>query len=127
MARILVIDDDQLVLAALSEILLEGQHEVIAVTGDADGAAQVVSADFDLLLTDIFLPWVSGWELIKALRKRHPTLPVIAISGGGMGVEADMALKIGERIGADFVLSKPVDADVLLATVANALKKRDPN
>lgn len=127
MARILVIDDDQLVLNALSEILLEGQHEVIAVSGDAQGAMQAISANYDLLLTDIFLPWVSGWELIKAVRKRHPNLPVVAISGGGMGVDAETTLKIGERSGADFVLPKPVDADVLLATIDKALKRHAPN
>ena len=126
MARILVVDDDELVLAALSQILREGEHEVIAVNGDAESAAQAISADYDLLLTDIFLPWVSGWELIKAVRKRHPNLPVVAISGGGMGIEAQMVLEIGERIGADFVLPKPVDADLLLATVDKALKTREP-
>lgn len=126
MARILVIDDDQLVLAAISEILLEGRHEVIAVLGDANGAAQALDATYDLLLTDIFLPWLSGWELIKAVRRRHPNIPVVAISGGGMGFEADAGLEIGERVGADYVLPKPVDGDVLLATVERALKRNRP-
>ena len=123
MARILVVDDDQLVLTAISEILLGGKHEVIAVLGDANGAAQALDATYDLLLTDIFLPWLSGWELIKAVRRRHPNIPVVAISGGGMGFEADAVLEIGERVGADFVLPKPVDGDVLLATVERALKR----
>ena len=94
MARILVVDDDQLVLTAISEILLEGKHEVIAVLGDANGAAQALDATYDLLLTDIFLPWLSGWELIKAVRRRHPNIPVVAISGGGMGFEADAVLEL---------------------------------
>ena len=127
MARILVVDDDRLVLAALAEILIDGNHEVISIDGHEDGMKQVLQPTYDLLLTDIFLPWISGWDLIKAVRRSRPDLPVIAISGGGMDVEADMALKIGERIGADFVLSKPVDADVLLTTVSKALKRRDPN
>jgi CheY-like chemotaxis protein len=124
MARILVVDDDELVLGAISEILLEGNHEVIAVLGDQDGVAKVLEATYDLLLTDIFLPWLSGWELIKAVRRRDPNIPVVAISGGGMGVEADMVLQIGERVGADFVLPKPVEAEALLATVEKALKRK---
>jgi CheY-like chemotaxis protein len=127
MARILVIDDDELVRAALTDILEEGGHEVLAPGRGKDPLAVALRERYDLLLTDIFLPQVAGWDLIQAVRHERPHLPVIAISGGGMAVQAELALKISELTGADFVLPKPMDANLLLETVAKALSRRKPN
>lgn len=127
MARVLVVDDDPLVLAAIMEVLESGGHEAVPAGPAADHAAIALSERYDLLLTDIFLPTVSGWDLIKAVRQKRPMLPVVAISGGGVGVGKDLTLKISEVVGADVVLPKPVDAGVLLLAIDTALKRRKPN
>jgi DNA-binding response OmpR family regulator len=127
MARILVIDDDELVRFALTDILEEGGYTVLSPGDCKDALAYALRESYDLLLTDIFLPTIPGWDLIQSVRRERPQLPVIAISGGGMAVQADLALKISELTGADFVLPKPMDARCLLATVEKALKRSDPN
>ena len=56
-----------------------------------------------------------------------PGTPVVAISGGGEVLRAEVALQMSDLIGADATLPKPVDAAVLLATINHALKRGQPN
>jgi DNA-binding NtrC family response regulator len=122
MARILVVDDERLVAQTIGDVLTLGGHEVIYAGLDEDPSSVVVSQAYDLLLTDIFLPETSGWDLIRSSRQLRPELPVIAISGGGIGISADTALKLGDLFGAAVVLQKPVDAATLLEAVNTALR-----
>ena len=127
MARILVVDDEPLVAKAIGEVLASGGHEVIFAGLDSDPAADVLGSSYDLLVTDVLMPETGGWDLIRMVRQNRPTMPVIAISGGGLGVTAELALKISDLVGADAVLTKPVDAHALLGVVNTQLGRAKPN
>lgn len=127
MARIMVVDDEPLVAKAIGEVLLSDGHEVIYAGFDNDPADQVLGSSYDLLVTDVLMPETGGWDLIRMVRQNRPTTPVVAISGGGLGVTAELALKISDLVGADAVLTKPVDAHALLGVVKTQLGRAKPN
>lgn len=80
--RVLVLDDDAGVRAAIGTILRREGHEVIAVEDGAAGLQQFATSSVDLAIVDIFLRGLlNGHDIMMSLRERVPTLPMIAISG----------------------------------------------
>jgi two-component system invasion response regulator UvrY len=82
MLRILLVDDHPVVRQGIRAILVERiKGVVVGETGDATGAIeQVRDGQWDIVLTDISLPGMSGLDLIKHLRREHPGLPTLAVS-----------------------------------------------
>jgi CheY-like chemotaxis protein len=81
MARILVIDDDQPVRATIKLVLETQGFEVVAVESGRAGKQALEATSFDAAIVDVFMPEMDGLETIKALRRRCPELPIIAVSG----------------------------------------------
>lgn len=118
--RILAVDDQKDILATIGTMLQGSGHEVTLVQ-DADTAlTQIEGGGFDVLITDILMPDKDGIEVIKALRRRHPNLWIVAMSGGGRKVAATISLKLSEAFGADRVLFKPFRRAELLAAIERA-------
>ena len=115
MARILIVDDDEME-RILLQASLERDHEMVfARSGEA--AADVVSRQaIDLMITDLVMPEVNGLRLIKELREDGENLPIIAISGA-----AREQLDLAVRYGANAMLYKPVELASLLAAVNRLL------
>src|SRR5437867_11121359 len=120
MARILVIDDEDVVRRMLRTALELQGHEVIeAKQGDEALRVQQTSPP-DLVITDIIMPEKDGLEVIMALRRLAPRLKVIAMSGGGRFSQID-ALETAEMLGAVATLRKPFNLYAVLETVKNVL------
>lgn len=114
--RVLLVDDSVDALDAFSELLaLEGATVVTASCGD-QALAEVEHQQFDLLISDIAMPGMDGYELLMQLRDdpRTADLPAIALSGYGWGKEEN--LRAGAR-GFDAHLGKPVLFDSLLEVI----------
>ena len=124
--RLLVIDDDPEILEILRDMLRLKGHRVTA-TGDGHEALRLIeSEDFDLVLTDLGMPSVSGWDIAKCAKAKDPKRPVILITGWGAQYEEDDLTTSG----VDHVLSKPLSWDRLLETVSELLcpsSAREPN
>ena len=121
MAKILVVDDIAELRSILRQHLTAAGHDV-AEAGDASLALTELNRDhFDLVITDILMPGADGFELINAMRRSHPGLPVIATSGGGRTLDAELALRLSRDLGALGMLRKPVRRAELLEAVAQAL------
>lgn len=121
MAKILVVDDIAELRGILCQHLAAAGHDV-AEAGDASLALVELNRDrFDLVITDILMPGADGFELINAMRRSHPGLPVIATSGGGRTLDAELALRLSRDLGALGMLRKPVRRAELLEAVAQAL------
>lgn len=120
MARILLIDDDEAVRTALRRTLERFGH-VIHEAPEGGAALRMLRDDsVDLIITDIIMPGMEGIETIRALRRDHPEVPVIAISGGGR-FRPDSYLDIAASFGAVHTLSKPFEPEELLTAVDSAL------
>ena len=118
---ILLVDDEPVVLRAL-RIALEAQEYVVtaALSGE-DALARITNGAFDLLLLDLGLPGVSGFEVIRRVRVLYPALPIIVLSAQGEDAVKVEALDLG----ADDYVSKPFSVRELLARVRVALRRGD--
>jgi len=101
--RVLIVDDDTLVRDTLRFVLEDAGYDVWATTHGADALAVLESQPIDIVLSDIFMPGMKGFDLLKQIRQRRPGVPVILITGFGNIEMARQALKEGAT---DFV-TKP--------------------
>ena len=121
MAKILIVDDDEMDRVLISQSLAAAGHEpLFAPNGKA--ALRIWRRNpADLVVTDIAMPDLNGLELIEALRLEDPWVRIIAISG----VAADK-LHSAEQIGALATLVKPVDVGALLSEIERVLEEHGP-
>jgi CheY-like chemotaxis protein len=108
--RILVIDDDQPIREVIADLLREDGHHVEEVGHGRDGLARLRDdGTLDLVITDLGMPEVTGWDIIRAAKDHHPPLPIGLVTGWGDdpdGRPADCSRP-------DFVLAKPVSHSAL--------------
>lgn len=122
MALIVLIEDDPLIRELIQEILMNDGHERVITTEDGnEGLAAVRQHRPNLVITDLVMPDKDGAAVIRELKKEFPTLPIIAISGGGFN-SSQYYLKIAEQLGSDCIIPKPVDDRVLLQAVNKLLQ-----
>ncbi len=120
MATILVVDDDDLFRSMLRRTLERRGHSVIEAAEGRAALRTLDEARVDLVITDIVMPDMEGIETIQALRRTHPHLRIIAISGGGR-IRAENYLEIATAFGAFRVFSKPFDNQDLFRAIDEAL------
>jgi signal transduction histidine kinase/ActR/RegA family two-component response regulator len=101
--NLLVIDDEPLLAETLGDLLRLLGHEAAIVTSGEEGLTRLASTRFDMVLTDLGMPGMSGWEVAQAVKTRWPQLPVILVTGWGDVLEHARL----EGTGVDVVLSKP--------------------
>jgi signal transduction histidine kinase/ActR/RegA family two-component response regulator len=119
-ARILVVEDQAPVGAVLGDLLTGMGHEVVACTDGRAALARLESSPFDLVVLDLGLPGVSGWDVVARVRQRRPGVPVILVTGWGHQLD----LRETRQAGIDHVVAKPFNVDDLGATIATALARR---
>jgi len=115
---VLVIEDDLDVLSMLTKQLDYLGYEIITATDGMEGIKKLDAGGYDLVITDIVMPYISGTGVVTALKEKMPNIPVIAMTGYGKEPEAAAMEKK-----ADIVLTKPVKLSVLKASVARLLNK----
>ncbi len=120
MKRILVVDDEQSVVSAIAKELRGAGYEVMTAADGEAGLAAVRSQKPDLILMDLLLPKLDGWQACQQL-KRDPqtqTIPIVMFSGL---IEKDYERQTSEM--GDAFLAKPLDFNKLLPTVRVLLKE----
>jgi len=123
MARILVIDDEAIVRGAIVRMLAPCGYDVVEASSAAAGLRLWREARADVLVTDIALPDMTGFELIGLLRSEGETVPIIAISGSL--VVSDLGM-VADRLGIAQLLAKPFSPDQLVSAVSTALADKAP-
>ena len=121
--KLLVIDDDEDVLDSLCYFLADRKYNVISAANGLEGL-KLLETDqqgFDLIITDIVMPQISGIGLISIIKKKSPDIPVIAITGWGEFPEA-FALESQ----ADKVLSKPFELSELDKAINELVSSKKP-
>jgi putative two-component system response regulator len=118
-ARILVIDDEAVIRMLVVEILEAAGHQVVDASS-AERALQLLDEDeFDLVVSDVIMPGLSGLELLEALRTQRASLPVVLVTGAGTYETLSQALTRG----AAGLVTKPFAHAELQAAVADALER----
>ena len=120
MAKILLVEDDALLLETLSE-LLESHGYALLLASSANAALTLsYEQSFDLMLFDVNIPDFSGFELLKMLRESGNTTPCVFLTS----LNDIASLSKGFEVGADDYLKKPFDFDELLVRIEALLRKR---
>ncbi|MGE3260367.1 MAG: sigma-54-dependent transcriptional regulator [Bacteriovoracia bacterium] len=119
-AKILVVDDEESNLLAMQRILEQEAYQVVTAKQAAVALTLFKRQSFDLVLTDLRMPGVSGLELLRALRKEGLSVPVVVLTAYGTVTDAVEVMKLGA---VDF-LSKPIRRETLLRCVQDTLAKR---
>ena len=110
---ILVIDDDDRVRTLLRDILVFGGHQVIEASDGILGMQYLEQGKFDMVLTDLGMPVMNGWEVAKWVKRKTPQTPVGLITGWGINLEEE---KIKES-GVDLIIGKPFQVNEILEAV----------
>jgi two-component system cell cycle response regulator DivK len=116
MSKILLVEDDELSRDMLSRRLAKRGFEVITATTGEEGVEQAKTETPDLILMDMRLPGMSGWEATQAIREHSKETPIIGISAHALVGDCDRALEVGCN---DYDV-KPIDFE-RLTTKINAL------
>jgi two-component system NtrC family response regulator len=116
MAKILIVDDDELDRLMLSEVLHQAGHEPLFAPNGQAALKIWRKSNVDLVVTDIIMPELNGLELLQTMLREDPQVRVIAISG----ITAKK-LNQAARAGALAILTKPVDPGELVQEIENAL------
>ena len=121
MSRILIVEDDPARRNSVRSVLERDGHEVRTAGDGAAGTREMEHASFDVVLLDIGLPFVDGWDILRSHEgKRLPS--IIVISARGTETDKVRALDLG----ADDYLAKPFGADELLARIRAVLRRAQP-
>jgi DNA-binding NtrC family response regulator len=119
MKSILVIDDDPLIGSLVRRMLQTDDCNVRLAQDGRDAIEQIANQIPDLIITDIIMPDMEGLEIIASLKKSHPQVRIIAVSGSGRSQAVDY-LAYAEKLGAFATLTKPFRRDELLQLVRRA-------
>jgi len=115
--RIILVEDDTAEREFIGELLEEKGYAVSAFDSASAALTVLRDEDFDLLVTDLMMPGMDGFELIRTLREEHREMPVIIMTAYGSTDRAVEAMHLGAF---DFI-TKPVKGDLILMTVMRAL------
>jgi PAS domain S-box-containing protein len=119
--RVLVVDDEEEIVDLLSTMLESAGHQPTGVLSGPAATAHLEAREFDVVITDLGMPEMSGWEVASAAKRMHPEAAVILLTGWGAEYEG----KDLSASGVDAVLSKPFRFEQL-ATVLSRLTVRTP-
>jgi DNA-binding response OmpR family regulator len=119
--RILVVEDDLSILTGLSMSLRYEGFEVIQAQDGKTGLQKALDEAPDLIILDVMMPQLNGYEVLEELKSRGSRLPVIVLSARGM--ERDKVT--GLDLGADDYLVKPFSLQELLARIRSVLRRRE--
>jgi CheY-like chemotaxis protein len=120
--RCLVVDDEPAVRTVVADILMAAGHQVVEAADGAEAIERLHAATFDLVLTDLAMPRVSGWQVARAAKQASPGAPVFLVTGFGVELSADER----RANGVDAVLVKPLQIQDILDAVAEVARTRPP-
>jgi CheY-like chemotaxis protein len=117
--RILLVDDDELVLLALGELLRPQGYEVHALSSGAEVLRRLDQEAFDLLILDVVMPEMSGFELCKRIREKEncKETPIVFLTAKSRDEDRAQGLEAG----ANLFLSKPISPGKLLSLVSDTI------
>lgn len=117
--RVLVVEDDAHIRAGLVDALESEGYAAVSAADGKQGLAQARQQKFDLILLDIMMPGLSGYDVCREIRRRDRVTPVIMLTAKGEEVDK----VVGLELGADDYVTKPFGVRELLARVAAVLRR----
>lgn len=120
MLKVLLVDDDSSELLAFQVVLQSFGFDVAGFSNGKDALESLQHSTPDLVITDMVMPDMDGFELIKLIRALHQDVPILALSGIGPR-EGKLYLSMAAKLGANSIQTKPLNSKRLLAAINNLL------
>ena len=118
--KLLIIDDDKDILSILSKFLRVKKYAVTTASNGLEAMKLFESKNFDLIITDLVMPYITGGGVISIVKQKRPEIPIIAITGWGEHPEA-----LAMESQTDFVLKKPFELSELDNLISSLLSKNN--
>jgi signal transduction histidine kinase len=118
-ARVLLVDDDPRLLTVLSDMMRGEGHAVTTATTGEEAVRVFSPAAHDVVITDLGMPRMNGWEVAEHVKKQSPDTAVFILTGWGEGVSAHESMQFVDR-----VIAKPVSAEALLEQLTELRRSR---
>ena len=117
--RILIVDDDELVLIALRELLKPHGYEVHSFTSGLEALKSLDNMSFDIMMFDIMMPEIDGFELCTRVREKeaHRETPIVFLTAKSRDEDRNRGLAVG----ANLFLSKPISPERLLKLISDTI------
>lgn len=122
--KILVVDDDREIRDLMKHALGLAGYDVLTAADGLEANTALANTRIDAIITDLIMPEKDGMQLIGELRKTHPELRVVAMTGGGH-IPTEQYFKVARAFGAHALLSKPFTHSELIETMAKLLPKKE--
>jgi GAF domain-containing protein/CheY-like chemotaxis protein len=120
--RCLVVDDEEAVGSVLADAIESAGHRATMVTGGTEAIARFRAEPYDVVLTDLAMPRVSGWQVARAVKQLAPRVPVFLVTGFGVELSPEE-----RRVhGVDHVLVKPLQIQEILDALAEVARNSAP-
>ncbi|MFQ5764558.1 MAG: PAS domain S-box protein [Rhodospirillales bacterium] len=116
--RVLVVDDEEMIAEELAEYLQPNGYDVATAGSGLEALELHRSRPADIVITDLFMPEMNGNELIRRLRRSHPDLPIVVVTGHTTFGDEKKSIAGGASV----VLKKPIDLPELLGTLGNMVR-----
>ncbi|MBX3491815.1 MAG: response regulator [Parvibaculum sp.] len=120
MPRVLIFDDDTAILDVVTRLLTDAGYDVVRGQPGRGARKQVGRSNYDILLTDIYMPDIDGIELVRAAREARPDVPIVCMSGGTYKLSAEFSLSLSGAFDVE-QLPKPFGRTELLLALQTAL------
>jgi DNA-binding response OmpR family regulator len=120
--KLLVVEDEEPIRIGLTDVLVFHGFEVVSAVDGRDGLRKALSGRFDLILLDLMLPGIDGYEVCERVRARDPDQPIIMLTARG----ADADIIRGLKLGADDYVAKPFSVAQLVLRVQAVLRRARP-
>ena len=118
--RLLIVEDEPAIRTGLADVFVYHGFEVDSTGSGADGLARSLSGQFDLILLDVMLPKLNGFEVLRELRRRQLEMPVIMLTAKGEQLDKVRGLEMG----ADDYVTKPFGLPELRARIQAVLRRK---
>jgi CheY-like chemotaxis protein len=113
--RILIVEDEADIVDMLREVLTVEGHTVVTAAEGTDGLACFTAEPFDIVLTDLNMPGISGLEMAERIKKLNSSIPVILLTGWDVGLDHDELMAKG----IDCFMKKPFAITAILQSINN--------
>jgi len=117
-SNILIVEDEEDIRILLSEILVSDGHTVSTASSGKKGIEVFKKGSFDLILTDLGMPGMSGWEVANTIKKLAPEVIIAVITGWGIQIDKDEL----KQHGVDIIVNKPFKVDQILKLAQEAIE-----
>jgi CheY-like chemotaxis protein len=121
-AQVLVVEDEPAIASLLEDLLTDAGYGVVVARSGREAVERLVENPVEMVLTDLGMPEMSGWELARHCRDLYPELPVVLVTGWGVELDEELVAETAVR----GVISKPFAVEHVLEMLARVLAESAP-